>query len=1025
MQKRGQITLFLIIAVVMLVSIGAGLYFLLDYNRPDVEKPSLVKSAALEAASSTMRSFVQSCLEKKTREAIDNYGIRKDYSEELIKNYIDSSMIECVDFAYFESKGFIVEEDGVGSEARIEEDAILVMLDFPLRISNKAGTNAIDLNGFEYNIQRAKGMGVDATGIVPAETRIVSEDGDAELVIHAKTHAYMLDGSPVGEVSIRMEDKNVDGLSNKAVIGTTVYSGGPDGAWFDPAITARFTIDYADVPTTIRYTNLKCAYYDDGADIWRTYETISVKDNGPGESTYTVSCLVPHFSLIAVVQCGMTETEYNAITQDFVYDPLFMNPLLPTDDLTYWFKNAEIKGGDGTNKGIHLIPEKTDPSTGCNPKNGQADNFFHIYSGTGSGIPGPRQVFDAETQSEEYCNSYLLQDWDNDDDPANSNAGHFTIHFVTGGWGALNPSNAAELAPQCYSDCAAKASGIAGGASPLPSSGEGINDYLEDLYCTATEIQDCSTGTCIGTGRYENPRCMFEDGLSSSHPFNNVAVPYVAGSLTTMEYPINPEDGKRRFCFVATPKTYGYSVAKSEDITDITYDSLAGTLNKIKLGGIGELELEMGGQGDSCVFEQFTPIYPSTNPVVGVFVQNISGGDSGALSKAQEPLPVIFHSTDKDMLESCSDLCIWTINDANAPDPNPDTYGKLRGGMNYVRVYVGNLALTEPDPIFWAKAKLRFIGIGFTQAEESYGQTCWCVRQSETQFTGCGLYPTMPSDGQLWVKKEDMCTGRGGGGGGGSGNYTFDTDMPTYCSAEQRPTYYKCEVPLGCILGEEIVGDLGCQDDVYDCHYCNDIDPSKVCCAMMMRAGSCNSTLGCVPDAICVEAGGKEIESANADCNAFESGRVCCEASNIIEECPTAPGCVDETKCTAPNQVIEAGIAGCKVKIGYDKVCCGKGNETGGNKTAECQKEPGCVDAAQCAPPNTIFGAGNESCKTAFGESSVCCEKPALSAPCTTSLGCTVIWECTTDLNREVDEAATPSCQATDKYKVCCKETQS
>jgi uncharacterized protein (UPF0333 family) len=104
MHKRGQITLFLAIAVVMLVAFGFGFYYLIHSNDANSSGTVYIsEKMSLDSQTDSVKSQVQSCLEKRTKEAIDTYGVRES-AEEAMKTYIDSSIERCVDFEHFQRR---------------------------------------------------------------------------------------------------------------------------------------------------------------------------------------------------------------------------------------------------------------------------------------------------------------------------------------------------------------------------------------------------------------------------------------------------------------------------------------------------------------------------------------------------------------------------------------------------------------------------------------------------------------------------------------------------------------------------------------------------------------------------------------------------------------------------------------------------------------------------------------------------------------------------------------------------------
>ncbi len=1002
MLKRGQITLFIIIAVIMLAAFGVGLTYLLKSGAPDAEQP-LVANAALESASSSMKSSVLGCLEKRMEEGIDNYGLKMGESDELIGNYIDASMEDCVDFDFFEKKGYLIDEGAARAQVSIEENALIATLEYPITISTKAGSSSVDFENFEYVLPRTSEIEIDPSQPIPSQLRLVSEDGDMEILIPAWTKITLPPGSP-NQLSIKMEDQNVDGLANRVVIGTTLYRGEPEGARFEEPIKVKLKIEYSDlpifpdtsgIPTPLRYTLLKCAYYDEETDIWRTYDTVQkegVVDNGPIERTYTITCYIDHFSLIGVVQCGSEDKKFREPKGGISNGPFYMTPVEPAQGggEGSWAQNDPSKGGDSENKGAHLIPEQS--THACNMNRGTFGQQVHIYSGGTSGTAAQTAEYNS-VDNPGFCDEYLLQDWDNDDKASESSADRFEYKFVNENFGEINPKNKEELHNGCYNSCKNQAGEMLQNAfSELQASGDGINDRVDTLYCTATEemeevcveympsmpLEDqyCISKEEQGTGEYHTPVCKFGSAPDGEHPFNNLEAKSSSGNEPTMEYPA--EDPSREQALLATPKTYGYFNTNGLPIEELSYDQqdFESEMKKLKMGGYAQKVLEMNRNGDSCVMAHFANVAggksSSKNSNAEIDIDSPGKSKLGLLSMQEDTKPLSLPAgTDKDISSTCTDNCVWTLNDPKTGSAE-EKAGKISGGTNYMRVYSNSLASPDITPELFSEGLVSFLGKGQDGPAESYGDECWCLRESETEFAYCQLLEGMPDDGQVWVKREDKCgvADAWGAGGGELGN----TGMPTFCSAEQKPTYYKCESPLGCVIAEEVAGEKGCQDDIYDCHYCNDIDHNKVCCASMKKVDGCASTLGCVPKGECADAGGSEILEGNSACEAFESGRVCCDAKIQVEGCKTTLGCMDSALCVSPSFVLETGNEACQTKVGSNMVCCQSEDDLPDNGQP-CGTTLGCMTRDACLenPDWEITGNGRKSCQEEWGTDFVCC----------------------------------------------------
>jgi hypothetical protein len=401
-----------------------------------------------------------------------------------------------------------------------------------------------------------------------------------------------------------------------------IYEGKPSGNSFEPAIEASFTVKYGDIPRGFPASEMKCAYYDEIADIWRTYETTDVIDNAE-EKTYTVKCLIDHFSIIAVVSCGTEEKKI--MTVDL--NTAFANPIEPAtkqedglyeardDTSKYWFNNAVDKGGDSSNQGIHLIPEIIQGIQGykfsCNIQtaNPTADRQVDLYSGDEEGDP-----IEPNAEVADSCSIYF-QDWDDDDSPEKGADG-LSYAFVDEGWNALSISNADSLKDECYKACSEKAKAdvqnefdMSDEKSKEMITGDGINDYVVTLFCTASKTDSACTGNC--TYDAASVACKVDEKYNEGHPFNNLIATYTEKGISTMEYPLpvstNPS---RLFSFYATPKTYGYARTKGVEnlFSGIVYwggysdtSKIQSKSEEIVLGGYSEFTIDIQENGAACV----------------------------------------------------------------------------------------------------------------------------------------------------------------------------------------------------------------------------------------------------------------------------------------------------------------------------------------------------------------------------------------------------------------------------------------
>jgi len=171
MKKRGQVTIFIIVAII-LVSIGI-LFFVFKDNLNVGEN-----SLEIEP----IQNQVQYCLDRTSEEGINYvalhggyYNIPKEIKmsyityeapyyyinsvvnipsivriENEIENYIIDNLKYCINYSLFEEQGFVINEGNLSASVYIREDKINVKITYPLSI--KKGEATSRLSDFKVEI---------------------------------------------------------------------------------------------------------------------------------------------------------------------------------------------------------------------------------------------------------------------------------------------------------------------------------------------------------------------------------------------------------------------------------------------------------------------------------------------------------------------------------------------------------------------------------------------------------------------------------------------------------------------------------------------------------------------------------------------------------------------------------------------------------------------------------------------------------------------------------------------------------
>ncbi|MBI2574303.1 hypothetical protein HYV82_00260 [Candidatus Woesearchaeota archaeon] len=313
MSKRGQVTVFIILG--LFVMVVAGLFLLNSQGKDKL--PSRLASeqelSTVNAEGLSIQSQVNSCLKQKFLEGKSYFGLEKSAEPEL-KAYIESTLPQCADFTGFTSKGLKVQAGKPTATVTITEQAAVAEVQYPITVLS--GQAKADMSRFGYYMKAESTILLKQGGDGKTTTDAVKQaaDGLAELKIPAGT-IVTKNGQTLGEVSIKVVDRNFEGLSNSVVLGEVAYEGFPDGAEFDPPIEITIRYDDADIPPGITEESLSIAYYDKKKDLW-----VSLLDSEVDTENNKVTARVSHFTPFAIViGCGKQDTKENQQTIYFGY----------------------------------------------------------------------------------------------------------------------------------------------------------------------------------------------------------------------------------------------------------------------------------------------------------------------------------------------------------------------------------------------------------------------------------------------------------------------------------------------------------------------------------------------------------------------------------------------------------------------------------------------------------------------------------------------------------------------------------
>ncbi|MBW3015259.1 hypothetical protein KY330_02455 [Candidatus Woesearchaeota archaeon] len=232
MKKRGQITVWIIIGMVLLLTVVLLFYL----SSKGQTKPSIETVSTFQGETNSLNMFITSCLEKTLLNAIDDVGLK----EPAIKDYIESNIDKCIDFTIFEEKGLKVTPEALSANISKTDNTIIADLNYPIDIE-KEGQHS-RLTNFNSKVSLIKSFEIarDAGGFVREQVGISLQD--TTLVIPKGTKALDKNGNPLNTGTIRIIE------SSSPVIGFFKYDFKPDGASFEPAITLTTRYKDSDLP---------------------------------------------------------------------------------------------------------------------------------------------------------------------------------------------------------------------------------------------------------------------------------------------------------------------------------------------------------------------------------------------------------------------------------------------------------------------------------------------------------------------------------------------------------------------------------------------------------------------------------------------------------------------------------------------------------------------------------------------------------------------------------------------------------
>ncbi|MBI2043322.1 hypothetical protein HYT25_02955 [Candidatus Pacearchaeota archaeon] len=206
MKKEGQIAIFVILAIVLVASVGV--YFFIA--KPEVFKTTIFKTIP-EKLDSPLYAYVNECIESAIYDSFEIFGLQQGYYESSSKSldtgftridyyYLEGAILipetsffekelakiindkiseSCSDFSIFEEDGYYINAniERINSETKISEDKVEVNVDYPVFITTNGSSTGF--SEFSYEIPARLGHIIDVSRILVE--KIKENPGETDL----------------------------------------------------------------------------------------------------------------------------------------------------------------------------------------------------------------------------------------------------------------------------------------------------------------------------------------------------------------------------------------------------------------------------------------------------------------------------------------------------------------------------------------------------------------------------------------------------------------------------------------------------------------------------------------------------------------------------------------------------------------------------------------------------------------------------------------------------------------------------
>jgi hypothetical protein len=199
-EKKGQVTVFIILGVILVIIIGLVLY--VYGEKLKIRQPDKIDTGSMDS----LKNYITNCIKKEGNTAIDSLGEHGGrinpksgywylgkkltylcYTEELkpcenkvpfirkememeINSYLSTRVKSCINLDNLRKQGYVVEEGKMNLSTEINDQNVMVIMNYPLTVSK--GGSRVSQNFFSVDFKSSLGRFADiAAAIVDSEVQ--------------------------------------------------------------------------------------------------------------------------------------------------------------------------------------------------------------------------------------------------------------------------------------------------------------------------------------------------------------------------------------------------------------------------------------------------------------------------------------------------------------------------------------------------------------------------------------------------------------------------------------------------------------------------------------------------------------------------------------------------------------------------------------------------------------------------------------------------------------------------------------